>query len=130
MDQKYVCLVPRNLEKEDTVSIGRFEITWKQIAYLAVGGVGTYAACMTGLPIAAKIVLSTASFATSAVAGFIKVKGSTLDEIAINSLIYTQRKVYYNKLSREGGLNVTIGAKKEDSTVDTTRQTFTVSTAS
>lgn len=101
MEQKYVCLIPRNLEKEDTISVGRLEFTWRQVAYIALGGLGTYLSFTSGMPFTFKILSSVISFGIALLFGFLKINDTTLDEVAVNALIYAQRKNYYKKIEKQ-----------------------------
>lgn len=128
---EYLCMIPRNLNKPDKIPVyGRFSLTWKQIGYLAVGGAVTYFTFQTaGLPIVAKIAISAAGFGTSLAASFVKPQGVEIDELLMNSLFYTQRKIYYKNLEKEGGLIVTIKSKEEGSTITTKVQKFSLQPA-
>lgn len=129
--KEYLCMIPRNLNKPDKLPIyGRFSVTWKQVGYLAVGGAVAYFTFQTaGLPIVAKIAISTAGFGASLAASFVKPQGVEVDELLFNSLVYAQRKIYYKTLEKEGGLIVTIKSKEEGSTITTKVQKFALQPA-
>lgn len=126
--KEYVCKVPRNLDRPDGINVGRHFISWKQVGYLAIGGATVYFAFQAGMPFATKIALSIVTSGVSLAASFIKPQGVELDEIALNSLMYAQRKFYYNRLKREGVLVVTIKSK-EEKVGSPANKTFTLRTA-
>lgn len=129
MEQEYVCVIPRNLNKPDVISFGRFSLTWKQVGYVVIGGAIVYFTFQTGLPIVIKVVVSSLGVGASLAASFVKPNGVELDEVALNSLVYAQRKFYYNKLEKVGGLVVTIKSKEEGSTITTRKQVIALQPA-
>lgn len=114
---KYI--VPRNLEKEDTISIGQWDLTWKQVGYLVIGGIGTYLSFTSGFSISFKIILSILSFGISAIIALMKIQGYSLDQIAINSMIYAQRKAYYKNLEKSLGPQINISTHNKENLLTT-----------
>ncbi|MNB96075.1 hypothetical protein D3C81_753430 [compost metagenome] len=112
-----ICMVPRNLNKPDTIIHFPFKLNWKQISYLGLGIGGTYLSFQTFLPISIKIGLSIGSFGLGVISAAIKYKGSTVDELALDAITFTQRKIYFNNLKGRGDLIVTISCREEKTTV-------------
>jgi hypothetical protein len=112
--EKYVCIVPRNVNKPDVIiNYKQIKLNWKQMGYLGIGLIGSYLTFNTGFPIVVKIVMMTGSFCLGIIGSVFEHKGSTLDELVLDSIQYTQRKVYYDSLKTRGDFVVTIGSKEE-----------------
>ncbi|MNW10179.1 hypothetical protein D3C71_2073390 [compost metagenome] len=71
----------------------------------------------TGLPISIKIGLSAGSFGLGVLSAAFKYKGSSVNELALDAITFTQRKVYFNNLKKRGDLIVTISSKENETTV-------------
>lgn len=121
-----VCLIPRNLRRPDNIIQKPIKLNMKQIIYIGAGIGGAYFAFGTTLPLVYKCIAMGASFGAGIFGGLFKYEGSSIDELATDSLVFIQRKNYYRQLSKRSELIVNIGANKEESTVATSRVSFTI----
>lgn len=113
MNENQSCLIPRNLNKPDTISILKIELSLKQVGYLVLGATSFYFCFTSGLPLLIKAGLSFIGLNTSLICSFVTFNDSNVDELALNSLTYFQRKIYYRKMEGRGEMVVNIKSKKE-----------------
>lgn len=128
MDE-YICMVPRNLNKPDTIIHSPIKLNWKQIGYLGLGVGGAYWSFQTSLPDIIKLLMISGSLGVGILASSYRYKGSTIDEMLFDSLTYTYRKHYYKKMNERGDLIVTISAKHDETSVETERKSISVSSS-
>ncbi|MNJ90187.1 hypothetical protein D3C87_77810 [compost metagenome] len=107
------CLIPRNLRKPDIIVQTPMKLTLKQLAYIGAGIGGAYLIFTCPVPIIIKGVMVVGSAGLGFVGALFKYEDSSIDELAIDSVVYLQRKNYYHQLNKRGGLVVNIGARKE-----------------
>lgn len=112
-EKEQLCIVPRNLNKSDTIVHYPIKLDWKQISYIVVGGVVTYSVFQTGIPLVYKIVASIGGVGVSLVGSFFKYEDSTIDELVIDSLHYVQKKNVYKQIEKRSGVSVTYGSYSE-----------------
>lgn len=124
--EEYVCIVPRNLNKPDTIIHSPIELNWKQIGYIGLGLCGAYLGFKMDSSILIKLVTITGSCGLGILSAMYNYKGSSVDELAFDAITYAQRKIYYSNLEKRGDFIVTIGSKDEDATVKIERKKLTV----
>lgn len=99
-EKEMLCNVPRNLSKPDTVIHYPIKLNWKQITYIGIGVVGAYVAFQTVLPLVYKLVITSGTMGMAAIASLVRIEDSTIDELAIDSLYFAQKKNVYRQLEK------------------------------
>lgn len=108
-----ICLIPRNLRKPDTIIQTPIKLTLKQLVYIGAGIGGAYIIFGCAAPILVKGVMMVSSAGIGIAGALVKYQDSSIDELAVDSLVYVQRKNYYHQLNKRGGPVVNIGYRKE-----------------
>lgn len=125
-EKEYSCSIPRNLNKPDTISFGRLDVSLKQIGYVISGGIVCWYGFQLDFHVAFKVIVSTLGLESGLLLAFAKHKGVSMDKALIDSLTYTVRKHQYSKMAKEGKMIVTIQANEKETNVKTTRKSFSV----
>ncbi|MDF2533990.1 MAG: hypothetical protein K0R18_147 [Bacillales bacterium] len=122
-----ICLIPRNLRKADTIIQTPIKLTMKQLVYIGIGIGGAYFAYGAALPLLYKGLIMGGSALAGVAGGLFKYQGSSIDELVGDSVVYVQRKSYYNKLNKRSEVVVNINSRKEETTIIGARSiSFTV----
>lgn len=114
-----ICLIPRNLRKLDNI-IQTPKLNIKQLTYIGLGIGGAYIAFSSGMLVIYKVITIVGSLAIGLAGSFYKYRDSSLDELAIDGIVYLQRKNYYHQLNKRSGLIVNISARAETTTTKKT----------